>query len=73
MFKHGTVRTAFPRAEADAVIVAIDHYIDGHDEAKALTAEDPSIDSPELLVDVANSYDNQRDLLLSAKQRLEKS
>lgn len=71
MYQHRQVRVTAPKAEVDAAIVAINLYLEGHNDAKALTAEDPSIDSADLLVDVANSYDNMKDLLVKFKQRLE--
>lgn len=68
--KHGKLRVEFSAQEAQATLEAIDLHLEGQRDAKNLTAEDPSINSAETLVEVANDIDNNKDLLISVKKKL---
>lgn len=70
MHKHTPQRIALTKMERESLVMAADNYLEGIDDAKDATAEDPSVESAEQLAHLSNSLDNTRDALLSAKKKL---
>lgn len=69
--RHDIKRVELSAAERQALAVAAELYLDGMEDAKDLTAEDPSVQTAEELANLGNDLDNTRDALTKAKKKLE--